>query len=378
LSNLSESNCLNLDKQNNKKQNNETMEDVMTAALKTADGKFEVKQVSRVTIPAEDWVLARVKVSGICGTDLRHWNKHEPELECKIMGHELAGEVVEVGRAVTNVKPGDRVVIETLLGDGTCDWCRVQQYNLCPNLYKVRMETVSRAFAEFVTGPSTKFHLLPDNVSFEEATVLDTFAVCLHAQKKSGLKLNDQVVVIGAGPIGIGQLQLAKLSGADVIVADVVDSSLAIARALGAAATINCEKEDVQAKVMELTAGMGADITFECVGGEHMPKTLNLATSVTRIGGKVVIVGGFENGQTSIELDWQRLQMSETQLVFSASYAFWDIYPEMKICLDLLAKGKLNARKMITHQFPLQQINEAFETAQAKAETGALFVALKH
>lgn len=351
---------------------------MMTAALKTAEGKFEIKQVERLKIPAEDWVLARVKVSGICGTDLRHWKKHEPDLECKIMGHELAGEVVEVGSAVINVKPGDRVVIETLLGDGTCDWCRVQQYNLCPNLYQVRMETISRAFAEFVTGPATKFHLLPDHVSFEEATVLDTFAVCLHAQQQSGLKVNDKVVVVGAGPIGIGQLQLAKLSGADVIVIDVVESSLEIARELGATAVINSQKQDAHKQIMELTSGKGADIAFECVGGEHMAETLDLATSATRIGGKVVIVGGFEKGKIPIALNWQKLQMSQIQLVFSASYAFWDIYPEMKICLDLLAKGKLNAARMITHSFPLEEINKAFETAQNKGETGALFVALKH
>jgi L-iditol 2-dehydrogenase len=354
------------------------MEEVMIAALKTADGKFEVKQVDRVKIPAEDWVLARVKASGICGTDLRHWQKHEPELECKIMGHELSAEVVEVGSAVTNVKPGDRVVIETLLGDGTCDWCRVQQYNLCPNLYKVRMESVSRAFAEYIIGPATKFHVLPDHVSFEEATLLDTFGVCLHAQQQSGLKVNDQVVVVGAGPIGIGQLQLAKLSGAEVIVIDVVDSLLEIAKELGADLVINSEKEDARTRIMEFTSDKGADLAFECVGGEHMPQTLELATSVTRIGGKVVIVGGFEKGKIPIALDWQKLQMGQIQLIFSASYAFWNIYPEMKICLDLLAKGKINAKKMITHSFSLQQINEAFETAQDKAKTGALFVSLKH
>ena len=357
---------------------NEAMKELMTAALKTAEGTFEVKQVERITIPQDDWVLARVKVSGICGTDLRHWKKHEPELQCKIMGHELAGEVVEVGSAVTNVKPGDRVVIETLLGDGTCEWCRVQQYNLCPNLYKVRMETVSRAFAEYVTGPATKFHLLPDEVSFEEATVLDTFAVCLHAQHQSGIQVNDQVVVVGAGPIGIGQLQLAKTAGADVFVIDIVDSSLEIATALGANAVINSKNEDVEARIMELTNGRGADITFECVGGEHMSETLALATTLTRIGGRVVVVGGFETGETPITLNWERLQKGQIQLILSASYAFRDIYPEMKTCLDLLAKGKINASKMITHKFPLDQINDAFETAQDKEKTGALFVALLH
>jgi L-iditol 2-dehydrogenase len=171
---------------------------------------------------------------------------------------------------------------------------------------------------------------------------------------------------------------LSVLSGAEVIIVDVVDSSLQIARELGAITVINSKKQDARKIIMELTGGRGADIAFECVGGEHMAETLELATSVTRIGGKVVIVGGFEKGKMPIELNWQQLQMSQIQLVFSASYAFWDIYPEMKICLDLLSKGKLNAARMITHSFALEQINEAFETAQNKLETGALFVALKH
>ena len=86
---------------------------LMKAALKTADGRFAITEVERPVIPHADWVLARVRVAGICGTDLRHWDKHEPELEHHIVGHELAGEVVEIGSAVTNVAPGDRVVIES-------------------------------------------------------------------------------------------------------------------------------------------------------------------------------------------------------------------------------------------------------------------------
>jgi L-iditol 2-dehydrogenase len=93
----------------------------MKAALKTAEGTFEVTETERPIIPAPNFVLARVRVAGICGTDLRHWKKHEPEFECHIMGHELAGEVVEVGESVTNVKPGDRIVVETVMGDGVCD-----------------------------------------------------------------------------------------------------------------------------------------------------------------------------------------------------------------------------------------------------------------
>jgi len=352
------------------------MENKMKAALKTATGEFEISEVKIPEIPHPDWVLARVKVAGICGTDLRHWQKHEPDLECKIMGHELAGEILEVGENVINVKPGDRVVIETLLGDETCEWCRVQQYNLCPHLYPIRMETISRAFATYVIGPSKKFYKLPDHVSFEEAALLDTFSVGLHAQQLSGLKVNDKVAIVGSGCIGLGQLQLAKASGADVIVVDVVDSSLQMAKELGADVIVNSKNEDAYKKVMEFSNYRGVDIAFECAGGSSMPETLPQATSYARIGGKVIIVGGFDAGKISIPLEWERIQMRQIQLIPSASYAFWDIYPEMQICLELLAIGKLNAKKMITHSFPLDDINKAFETAQDKENTHAIFVAL--
>jgi L-iditol 2-dehydrogenase len=349
----------------------------MKAALKTLKGEFEIDEVDRPKITQPDWVLARVKVAGICGTDLRHWKQEEPELECKIMGHELAGEVVEVGSAVTNVKPGDRVVIETLLGDETCDWCNIQRYNLCPELYPVRMKTVSQAFAQYVAGPSKKFYKLPEHVSFEEATLLDTFSVGLHAIQLSGIKLNDKVVVVGAGCIGLGQLQLAKICGADVMVTDIVGPALQLAKELGADVVVNTKTEDGYQKLMEFTGNRGADIVFECAGGSAMPITLPQAVSFTRIGGKVVIVGGFEKDQKTIELDWNRIQMAEKKLIPSASYSYWDIYPEMQISLDLLAKGKLNAKKMITHSFTLDEINKAFETARNKEETNAVFVALK-
>jgi L-iditol 2-dehydrogenase len=348
----------------------------MKAALKTSEGEFEVDKVKAPGIRESNWVVARVRVAGICGTDLRHWQKHEPELECKIMGHEMAGEVIEVGPDVKNVKPGDRVVIETVLGDGTCDWCNIQHYNLCPNLYPVRMETLSQAFAEYVAGPCYKFYKLPDHVSFEEATLLDTFSVCLHAIQLSGIKLNDKVVIIGSGCIGLGQLQLAKMSGADVLIIDKVDSSLQLAKELGADEIVNKDNEDVAERVKAFTGGRGADIVFECAGGTAMPMTLPQAVDSVRIGGKVVVVGGFEKDQKNIELNWIHIQMAEIKLIMSASYSYWDIYPEMQISLDLLSKGKLNARKLISHSFPLDEINEAFKTARNKEETKAVFVAI--
>lgn len=348
----------------------------MKAALKTDDGRFAITEVEEPTLPAGDWVKARVRVAGICGTDLRHWQKPDPHLSCCIMGHELAGEVVEVGDDVARVAVGDRVLIESVLGCGHCDWCRVRQYNRCPELYPTRRASVSRAYAEYVVGPQHKFYRLPDHVGYDDAALLDTYAVCLHAQHLSGLTINDKVAIIGAGPIGLGQLMLAKASGADVLIVDTVRHSLDLARELGADRAVDSSGEDPVAAVKAMTGGRGADIVFECAGGEAMPTTLPLAARMARRGGKVMIVGGFDEGDTAIALPWQQLQMAEIALVPSASFAFHDIRPEQAEVLELVARGKLKTQPLITHRFPLDRINEAFETAADKERTGAVFVAL--
>jgi L-iditol 2-dehydrogenase len=348
----------------------------MKAALKTADGCFSVEEVDDPTLAAADWVRARVRVAGICGTDLRHWRKPEEELHCCIMGHELAGEVVEVGPEVTRVRAGDRVLIESVLGCGHCEWCRVRQYNRCPDLYPTRRASVSRAYAEYVVGPQHKFYSLPDHVGFDDAALLDTYAVCLHAQHLSGLTINAKVAIIGAGPIGLGQLMLAKASGADVAIIDTVAHSLEVARELGADRTVRSDQVDPVEAVLSFTGGRGADVVFECAGGLSMPETLPLATRLVRRGGKLVIVGGFDAGETNIALEWQRIQMSEITLIPSASFAFHDIDPEQAEVLELLARGKLRTQPLITHRFPFDRINEAFDVAQAKEETGAIFVCL--
>jgi L-iditol 2-dehydrogenase len=349
----------------------------MKAALKTAEGTFEVCEVAQPELPGPDWVLVRVRVAGICGTDLRHWRKHEHDLEGHIMGHELAGDVVAVGDSVDNVAVGDRVVAETVLGCGTCEYCRARQYNICPDLYATRRKTVSRAYGQFLVAPASHVYRLPEHVSFEEAALVDTFSVCLHAQHLSGLTINDRVAVIGAGPIGLGQLMLAKASGADVLIVDRVASSLQVAQDLGADLTVNPDEDDPVAAIKAFTGGRGADIVFECAGGTSMPETLPLATQMARRRGKVVIIGGFDAGITEIGLEWQRIQMSEIQLIPSASFAWHGLDKEQGEIVQLIGNGKLDAARLVTHRFPLDRINEAFACAEGKAQTGAVFIAIE-
>ncbi|MBC7285581.1 MAG: zinc-binding dehydrogenase [Hoeflea sp.] len=117
-------------------------------------------------------------------------------------------------------------------------------------------------------------------------------------------------------------------------------------------------------------------MVFECAGGDSMPETFPQATKMARRGGKVVLIGGFDAGETAIPLEWQRIQMSEIQIIPSASFSYRDIYAEQGEVVELIAKGKLPVHKLITHRFSLDQINEAFDVAQKKDETGAVFVAI--
>jgi L-iditol 2-dehydrogenase len=348
----------------------------MKAAIKTADGRFEIKDVPIPEITRPDYALARVRAAGICGSDLHSWKVPRPDAVGKITGHELAGDVVEVGSAVTHIKKGDRVAIESLVGCGKCYWCRVGQYHLCPDLSKLRGETLSRAFSEYVVGPATNFYKIPDKVSYDEAAILDVYGTSVHACNRTNIRMGQTVVVIGAGPIGLTMLELANVAGTKVIITDVLDFPLKLAKKLGAYATINTSAENGVNRVLELTNSMGADIVYECVGGRAATVTLPQAVSFVRRGGKIAFVGALMTDLPAIKLDWSKIHWQEIDLIPVSSFAYWGNDPEFKIVLDLLVEGKLDAKSLITHRFPLEKINEAFEVAANKKDTNAIKVVL--
>jgi len=254
----------------------------MNAALKTENGRFTIEEVETPVLPAADWVRARTRVAGICGTDLRHWDKHEPELACHVVGHETAGEVVEVAPDVTSVAVGDRVVVKTVLGCGECDWCPTRDAIICAG---TSMRSVRRASREsmpsMASARSTNFTSCP-RIRFRRRGNDRHLSVCLHAQHPSGLTIGDKVAIIGAGPIGLRQLMLAKASGADGIIVDKIDNFLELARKLGADRVINSAGEDPVGAAMEFSDGRGVDIAFECAGGESMAGTLPQVTQMAR------------------------------------------------------------------------------------------------
>jgi len=350
----------------------------MKAAVKTAAGDFEIKQVPVPEITQPDYVLAKVRAAGVCGSDLHFWKVPRPEIVGRITGHELAGDVVEVGDAVTNVKPGDRVGIESVVSCGKCYWCRVGQYHLCPDLGKIRSATLARAFGEYVAGPSEKVYPLPDHVGYAESAIMDVYGTSVHAVNRTEIRMDQTVVIIGAGPIGMSLLDLVNVAGAKGIITDIIDFPLEFAKkTFGAYETINTAKEDPVKKVMGLTNGRGADIVYECVGGRAATTTLPQAVSLVRRKGKIALIGGLSSDLPPLKLDWPKVHWGEIDIVPVSGFYFWGNDPEFQIVSDLLADGKLHATEMITHRFPLEKINEAFETAANKEKTKAIKVVLE-
>ena len=327
--------------------------------------------------PGPGEVLCRVGAAGICGSDLhgyraakegRPWAGRYPRVA---PGHELAGTVVALGEGVTALCEGDRVGIEPLCGCGQCEWCRTGQYHLCPQLEHIGGAR-SGGFAEFAVAPVDKCFRLPAHVAFDEASTLDCAAVGLHAIHRVPITPQDTVVVFGAGPIGLYTAACARLAGAAlvIVVGGRRERPLALAREhYGAHETLRASAGDPVQAILELTGGRGAEVVFETVGGHA--NTLDQCLASTRRGGTVGVVGAFHEPQTFTPALGMRKELS---LVWVWSYAMWGTRAEYAIVLDMLAAGRLRARPMITHHYPLAEIGAAFAAADDKGESDAIKV----
>lgn len=342
----------------------------MRAAIFYGPKNIKVEEIKKPEISGDE-VLIRVKAAGICGSDL-HFYKGEAPVKVPsgtILGHELSGEVVAVGDEVERIKIGDRVGIEPLIGCGKCSFCRIGKYHLCKGLKHIGF-AFGGGFAEYTKAPQEKVFKLPQNISYEEAVLLDTYAVSVHAIHKVRIDISDLVVILGGGTLGLTTMQIVKAAGAKkVVIVGRRDKGLQIAKYAGADITINTSKVNVVDEVRKLSGGLGADIVFECVGG--FAPTLQQAIKITRPGGTIGIIGVFTKNPN---LDFWSAHTKEISLIFIWSYANWRIKPEFETALELLASRKLKPIPIITHTFPLSKINEGFSALLNKKESNAVKV----
>ncbi|MBC7189479.1 alcohol dehydrogenase catalytic domain-containing protein, partial [Candidatus Aerophobetes bacterium] len=261
----------------------------MQALVKTRKGKGFI-EVRDVPVPAysPDEVLIKVKAAGICGTDIHIWQDKMLYWPPVIMGHEFAGEIVEVGENVKSWQKGDRVVAEPHTKScGVCFFCRSGNIQICSNKRAIGWG-IDGAFAEYIKMPVKLLHRIPDNVSYEEAALCEPLAIVIDCLiLNTGIKAADTVVVEGAGPIGILSAMLAKAAGAAevIITGTKKDEKLRfeVARELGFK-TLNVEDKGWEEEILTLTQGRGADIVVEAAGVEA---SANAAIRIARRLGKI-------------------------------------------------------------------------------------------
>jgi L-iditol 2-dehydrogenase len=321
--------------------------------------------------PAEDELLIRIQACGICGSDVHGYDGSTGRrLPPIVMGHEAAGVVESVGGAVSDFRAGDRVVFDSTVSCGKCFYCLRGQINLCDRREVIGVSTPSfrrmGAFAEFVTVPARIACHLPASMSYPHAAMIEAVSVALHAVSLTPIALDDAVVVVGAGMIGLLTIQAVRAAGAGrVYVFDVDDSRLELARSLGATQTFNSRSADVIPEILDLTSGRGADVAMECVGSAVPVK---LALDSVRKGGCVTLIG---NVAPTVELGLQSAVTRQIRL--QGSCASSGEYPA---CISLMSRGAIRVDPMISAVAPLEDGASWFHRLY-KREPGLLKVVLE-
>ncbi|HWG85070.1 MAG TPA: zinc-binding dehydrogenase, partial [Deinococcales bacterium] len=267
-----------------------------------------------------------------------------------VMGHETAGEVTQVGQAVTGIAPGDRVAVNPLINCGRCEACLSGRPNLCEERLGIGW-SVDGAYAEFVKAPAKNLLPLPAALPFEEAALAEPLAVALRAASLTPFHLGETAVVIGAGPIGLLTVLALKLEGAGrVIVCDLSPRRLALSARLGADHTVDSSQADPVQAVLDLTGGRGAHAAIEAVG---LPATADQSIVMVRNGGQVTWVG---NSAPRVEIPMQSVVTREVTV--RGSYGFAG---EFERAVALLGSGKVDVAPLIELLAPLEDGPDLFQ-----------------
>jgi L-iditol 2-dehydrogenase len=330
----------------------------MRAVVYLGPGVLELRAVPVPEVGPDD-ILVRVRVALTCGTDVKTYRRGHPKIPPPtLFGHEFAGDVVAVGAEVQGFEPGIRVVAGNSAPCNTCFYCKHGQHNLCDNLV-INLG----AFAEYiqVPGPIVRqnTYRIPDALPYRHAALMEPLACVLHGQDLVQIQPGEAVIIVGAGgPIGLMHLQLALRQGAaQMIAVDIKDERLAVAERLGATRVVNSEREDPVAVARELTDGRGADVAIESAGAKAAWLT---AVAAVRKGGRVLWFGGLPSG-THVEIDTVRVHYDELTLIGPYHLTPRDCFR----ALQLIEAGVIDADALITHECPLERLEDALRMMMA-------------
>jgi alcohol dehydrogenase len=344
----------------------------MRALVYHGSGKKAWEEVAKPALEADTDAIVRVDAVTICGTDLHILKGDVPAVtDGRILGHEAVGTVEEVGSGVKNLAVGDRVLVSCISACGACRFCRAGSYGQCVGGGGwILGHKINGTQAEYVRVPfaATSTYPVPAGVADEELLMLaDILPTGYEVGVLNGqIRPGDVVAVVGAGPIGLSAMMGARLfSPSHVVAIDLADSRLDAAKQFGADIVVNNAREDPVEVVASLTGGLGADTAIEAVG---VPVTFELSARLIRPGGRVANIGVHgEPATLHLEELWIRNVTITTGLV--------DTYSTPTL-LRLIASHEMDAGRFVTHHFPLEEFEAAYDTFSRPDDTGALKVVL--
>ena len=331
----------------------------MKGAFYQGNKRFSVGE-SEVQPPGPGQVRLKVAYSGICGTDYHVYLGHmDQRIKMpQVIGHEMSGEVAEVGEGVEGYKVGDKVVVRPLDPCRKCPACELEHYNICPDLNFIGIDSPG-SFQGSWTVPAHTLHHLPDTIDMRQAAMIEPIAVAAHDVRLGLVTRKDYVVVLGAGPIGMLEALLAKTKGARVLVSEINQFRLNLARELGMEA-VNPREIDLPKYVAEQTGTAAADAVFEVTGA---PDAAEMMTKLVRTRGRIVIVGIFAE---PVKVDLHQIQWREISVFGVRNYGPEDF----EAAISLVAAKALPLDRLISDIRPLEQVQATFE----EIERGANFM----
>ncbi len=313
--------------------------------------ELRIIEMDMPRIDEKNNVLVKIRAAGICGSDVGIYHgANAAATYPRVIGHEMVGEVVETGPSAKKVKVGDRVIIDQVTACGHCYACRHGRPNVCQHL-AVRGVHIDGGYREYMAVPDTDCYLLPDFLRYEDAVLIEPTTIAIQACSRADIQPDDEVLIMGMGALGSRMLSIAKISGAKITVADIVDDKLQEALANGASHAVNLLKEDLAAKMKEYTTdAYGPTLSIDCACTKDSLGTLirvaGNASRVITMGFSVSPTEVTNFGITSKELDIRgsRLQNRKFQTA-----------------IDLVKEGKVDLDHKISHTFPMFEAQKAFD-----------------
>jgi threonine dehydrogenase-like Zn-dependent dehydrogenase len=336
----------------------------MKAAYHYEPGVIKVEDVAIPDIK-ENEMLMKIRAASICGTDLRiHKHGHFliPLGQRRVLGHEIAGEIVKMGSLIEGFHEGMRVAIPPNIGCGVCEFCRDGYNNMCPD-YQAFGISVDGGFQEYMRIPNSAIQggnvfPIPDHLSYREAALVEPLSCVYNALRSVKTSHLDVVLVIGAGPIGIMHVMLNKVAGAKKVIAvDIRDDRLKTVKEFGADQTINSAKEDLREAVLGETNGRGADVIITAVS---IAEIQSIAVNLLATHGRVNFFAGLGKGEL-VPIDTNRVHYQGLHLVGTTGSTYSDYHKS----LALVSEGRIKLETLITATYSIDEIEAAFAYAAA-------------